>query len=317
MVFGHHGVGKSVAMKEAAAEVGIECAVIDLSLCEPVDLVGLPHVHEGRTRFAPPSMLPSSGAGLLVLEELNRAPAHVRSPCLQLLTERRLNDYKLPDGWLPVACANPGAAPESEDALRYDVDELDPALLSRFVQVEALPDVKEWLSWARQTGIHAAAIELVEAEGNKALLDNEATPRGWAYASDLLKSHEQLAVAEATLLAALVGTLGVRWGSVLARMHDRAARPLRPEEIVLDFETWRSTAKAWRRTKRIDLLRATWEHLRRHLETNRVARRVAGDDQQRKNVADFVGLLPPDSREAAEAWLKKQLDAFDRGARRA
>jgi hypothetical protein len=60
-----------------------------------------------------------------VFEELNRASELTRTPCLQLCTARRLNDYVLPQGWVPMAAINP-----RRDG--YYVDELDaPLTLTR------------------------------------------------------------------------------------------------------------------------------------------------------------------------------------------
>jgi MoxR-like ATPase len=134
LVVGVNGVGKSEMLQQAAAELGIGCRVYDLSVMEPVDLVGLPRERDGRTAFSPPDSLPTQGKGFLVFEELNRCPRYMQAPCLQLLTARRINDYVLPPGWLPAAAVNP------VEEGGYEVVELDPALLSRFVCVAVRPD---------------------------------------------------------------------------------------------------------------------------------------------------------------------------------
>ena len=78
---GRHGIGKSMLFEQAAARLGIGHIIRDLSLMEPPDLVGIPKVgKDGRTHYAVPAWLPSSGRGLLVFEELNRCPATCRPP---------------------------------------------------------------------------------------------------------------------------------------------------------------------------------------------------------------------------------------------
>jgi MoxR-like ATPase len=131
LLSGRHGIGKSESLEAAAAEMTISCISRDLSLMEPPDLIGMPRVAKDVTRYSPPAFLPTTGKGILVFEELNRCPSYMRAPCLQLLTARQLNDYTLPPGWLPVAAINP---PETD----YEVSELDPALLSRFVQINVV-----------------------------------------------------------------------------------------------------------------------------------------------------------------------------------
>src|SRR5262249_37155117 len=148
LLVGRHGIGKSEILKQAAQELRVEYLDRDLSLMEPPDLLGLPRFKGGATRYASPAWLPATGRGLITFEELNRCAGYMRTPCLQLLTARSLNDYRLPLGWLPCACINPA---ESE----YETEVLDPALRSRFVEVPVVADPGEWLSWAEVQGVHA------------------------------------------------------------------------------------------------------------------------------------------------------------------
>src|SRR5690242_9111634 len=88
LVHGNHGIGKSVVMAQAAAALGIDFIVVDLSIMEPPDLTGIPHITpDGRTEYASPDFLPKpSTKGILMIEELNRSPRYLQAPCLQLLT---------------------------------------------------------------------------------------------------------------------------------------------------------------------------------------------------------------------------------------
>jgi len=106
---GATGIGKSELVAEVARSLGIAHVVLDLSLLEPPDLVGLPITEEGRTRYALPHFLPRDGSGILMLEELNRAERYIQQPALQLLTARALHEYVLPEGWACFAAINPDA----------------------------------------------------------------------------------------------------------------------------------------------------------------------------------------------------------------
>src|SRR5260370_7872641 len=132
LVIGSHGIGKSGLFETAANELEIKHICRDLSLMEPTDLVGLPNLEDGVTRFFPPSFLPTGGEGLLVFEELNRCEKYMRAPCLQLLTSRTLNDYILPPGCLPVAAINPPST-------AYELNNLDQPPLHRSAHVAAVP----------------------------------------------------------------------------------------------------------------------------------------------------------------------------------
>jgi dynein-related subfamily AAA family protein len=173
---GPTGVGKSEIVRALARKLGVGSVVLDLSLLEPPDLVGLPVIEGGRTAFALPKILPSAGAGILMLEELNRAERYIQQPALQLLSARRLHDYELPPDWVCFAAINP----ESGD---YHVTPLDRALRARFLCASVRADRAAWLSWALETGIHPAVVDLVRAQA-RAL--DDVPPRSWAYVSQLL-----------------------------------------------------------------------------------------------------------------------------------
>jgi hypothetical protein len=206
LLHGRHGVGKSAVLAEAAAHLGIGLIVRDLSLMEPPDLLGIPRVGEdGRTHYAVPAFLPQTGRGLLVFEELNRCPRYMAAPCLQLLTARQLNDYALPAGWLPCAAIN-----DAEEG--YGVEELDAALLSRFLQVSVVPEVTAWVQWARTSQqVHEKVISFV-AQSPGILTDPVANPRAWCYASQLLTAWEAAPGTPDLLAAALAGVVGGKVG---------------------------------------------------------------------------------------------------------
>src|SRR5260370_27159820 len=197
LVIGSHGIGKSGLFETAANELEIKHICRDLSLMEPTDLVGLPKLEDGVTRFFPSSFLPTGGEGLLVFEELNRCEKYMRAPCLQLLTSRTLNDYILPPGWLPVAAINPASE-------GYEVEELDQALLSRFVQVGVVSDRQEWLNWARSNGIDPGVLSYVEADEG-VFGDPESNPRAWVYVSKVLQASRTHQHSPESLHVAIAG----------------------------------------------------------------------------------------------------------------
>lgn len=182
LLSGLTGVGKSECLEQAARSNGMEFIVRDLSLMEAPDLAGLPIIQKKRMSYAAPSFLPREGSGLMVFEELNRAPRHTRVPCLQLLTARCLNDYKMPDGWRLAAAINP-------DVDGYDVEPMDEALLARFVVMHVVADKKSWLAWAKSNGIHQAVQQYVR--NTQKIFDSpQSNPRAWAAVSDVLRAAE-------------------------------------------------------------------------------------------------------------------------------
>ncbi len=203
---GPTGVGKSEIIRRVAEQLGIETTVLDLSLLEPPDLVGLPIVKDGRTEYALPHVLPSGGAGILLLEELNRAERYIQQPALQLLSARRLHEYELPEGWVCVATVNPQTAD-------YHVTALDKALRARFLQVSVRADRASWLAWAQTRNLHPGIVALAHA--HERLLD-DVPPRTWTYASELLQAFTPAELEDGALLRdALGGYLPAAWVEAL------------------------------------------------------------------------------------------------------
>jgi hypothetical protein len=204
---GPTGIGKSQITAEFAARAGIEHRVLDLSLLEPPDLVGLPQFRDGRTHYAFPAELPVEGAGVLMLEELNRAEIPVMQPALQLLSARRLHAYELPPGWSCVAAINP----EHDD---YQVNRLDEALRSRFLQVRVRADRDEWLRWAARHNVFPVVQQVVRAQ--PAVFETSA-PRSWAYAAEVLSRLTADELRQRELVLAITrGYLPLAWATALA-----------------------------------------------------------------------------------------------------
>lgn len=209
---GPTGIGKSELIRETADGLGVEHVVIDLSLLEPPDLVGLPRIDDGVTRYARPAILPAGGAGILLLEELNRAERYIQQPALQLLTGRRLHEYELPAGWVAFAAINP----ETDE---YQVTPLDPALRARFLNLRVRADRDGWLAWADRHHVHPAVVEV--AKSHEAVFD-DTPPRTWTYVSHLLQELTPAELRDEPLLrAALGGYLPASWVETALDALDR------------------------------------------------------------------------------------------------
>jgi MoxR-like ATPase len=299
LLVGRHGVGKSELLQRAAERLGVAFLARDLSLLEPTDLTGMPRVcDDGKTNYAPPFWFPTSGKGLIVFEEVNRAPSYVRSPCYELLTRRRLNDYQLPAGWLPCAAIN-----DPRDG--YSGDELDPAFRSRFLNILVTPDVSAWLSWARQGGVHEQVLHFVQ-DSEGIFDDPDANPRAWAYASRFLVAWEQSERNQDLLAAGLTGLLPERWALAFIQAYLQRCRPLQPAEVIEAYLAHRASLRAAIEKGRLDLLAASVEALKRHLQPQRVYEAVVANANQKANVEAFFDDLPAELKRQVRAWLDQR-----------
>jgi len=244
LLIGRHGVGKSDLVAQAAKALGISYICRDLSLMEPPDLVGMPKLDGGVTKFLPPSFLPTEGKGILAFEELNRCPSYMRAPCLQLLTARCLNDYVLPPGWLPCAAINP-----SEEG--YEVNDLDKALLSRFVKVQVIPDRAEWLGWSKNNHV---CEEVRSYVGSDAQIFADTSPRDWSMVSSLMEAYKKENLDRGTLQAAIQGVVG-KERCVTFSIHLKSGLLLpKVPDILADYGTYQGQIRSWTKEGKTDLL---------------------------------------------------------------
>ncbi len=146
------GCGKSSIVAQLAKTLEIPLQDVRALLLDPVDLRGLPFLgSDGRSKWATPEFLPQDGSGILFLDELNSAPAMVQASCYQLVLDRKLGEYTLPEGWAIIAAGN-------RDSDRAVTTRMPTPLRNRFVHLELEVDVQEWSEWAIQEGIRPELI---------------------------------------------------------------------------------------------------------------------------------------------------------------
>ncbi len=190
MIWGAAGVGKSASVRAVADELGIGFIDLRLSLLNPVDLRGLPTVdrEKHKAEWLEPEFLPNGKdgkRGILFLDEINLAPQSVMSAAYQLILDRRLGNYEVPDGWVIVAAGN-----RSED--NQAITKMPAPLANRFVHFEIVnPDADEWKEWAIKNGIHEQVVAFISKLPGHLYVAPKAgarafpTPRSWSYASIL------------------------------------------------------------------------------------------------------------------------------------
>jgi hypothetical protein len=204
---------------QLAAEVRVALRDIRALLLDPVDLRGLPFIgKDGRSQWATPDFLPQDGEGILFLDELNAAPAMVQASCYQLVLDRKLGEYTLPEGWAIVAAGN-------RDSDRAATTRMPTPLRNRFVHLEFEVDLQEWSEWAIRVGLRPEVIaflrfrpELLNA------FDRDAnafpSPRSWEFVSRILNSKPDQS-AEYELIAGAVGAgAGTEFGAFLRTFRE-------------------------------------------------------------------------------------------------
>ncbi len=202
-LWGPPGIGKSQLVAQCGQRLGMDVTDIRAVLLDPVDLRGLPHLDpKGNAAWASPAFLPTDGKGILFLDELNAAPQLVQAACYQLVLDRKLGEYTLPEGWSIVAAGNR----ETDKAV---TSRMPSALANRLVHLEVEADLDDWTQWASTNGVTPEVIAFIRFKPDllHAFDPNEKafpTPRAWSTASRIIQACSD----EVLELELLRGTVG-------------------------------------------------------------------------------------------------------------
>ncbi|MEA1920295.1 MAG: MoxR family ATPase [Campylobacterota bacterium] len=191
-LWGPPGIGKSSIVSQIAKDKGIGFIDLRLSLLDPTDLRGIPFFDSQNSQaiWAPASFLPDGSVenGILFLDELNTAAPMVQASAYQLILDRKIGEYTLPDGWAIVAAGN-------RESDRGVVFRMAAPLANRFVHLEMEASVDDWRTWAIGANIDPSIIGFI-AHRPDALFafdsgENSrsfATPRTWEYVNEIIAS---------------------------------------------------------------------------------------------------------------------------------
>lgn len=213
-LWGPPGIGKSEVVTDLAHELGGKVYDLRMSQMEPTDLRGIPFFNKETVtmEWAQPVDLPSEEEAskypivVLFLDEMNSAPPAVQASGYQLILNRRVGNYKLPDNVVIVAAGNR----DGDKGVTY---RMPLPLANRFVHLEMRCDFASWQDWAINKGIHKDVVgyltfakqdlyEFNARSSSRAF----ATPRSWTFVSDLL--DDEANVDEDTLQNLISGSVG-------------------------------------------------------------------------------------------------------------
>ena len=243
-LWGPPGIGKSELVKQIGDSGALgKTHVIDmrLALFEPTDLRGypVPNMETGVMQWLPPADLPSEELAaqydtvIVFLDEMNSAAPSVQAAGYQLILNRRIGQYELPDNVVMIAAGNR----ETDKGVTYRMPK---PLENRFVHFELRVDFQDWLNWAvaPENNIDADVVGYISfAKGDLYNFDPQSssrgfsTPRSWTFVSELLEDSEDLSAGLQTdLVAGCIGEgIAVKFMS-----HRQIASDLPMPEDVLD-----------------------------------------------------------------------------------
>jgi hypothetical protein len=180
---------------------GLPCVSLLGSQLAPEDLVGVPQIFEGKSRFCPPDLIARDEPYVLFLDELNASAPEVQKAFYSLIHERRLANYHLPEGSMVV-----GAGNRAQD--RAITRPMASALMNRMLHVELRVNVADWLTWAEGSNLHPYVLDYIRTRPDH-LADQPpeveapfSTPRAWHILSDAIYGFgEALDIEKVSIIA--------------------------------------------------------------------------------------------------------------------
>lgn len=292
MLNGLHGIGKSQVVKQIAYENGMDFIDIRLSQIDATDLIGLPDVSGETTTYKQPSWLPRdpSSKGILFLDELFRGRKDVLQAVFQLVLDRRIGEYVLPEGWHVVSANNPS----TED---YDVTDVsDEALLDRFLHIKLEPTKQEFFTYLKgKEDVEQSFVDYLQT--HETMLENQKLAAADFKRKPSRRSNEtagkllKIGLPENLMIEALAGLIGIESAvAYKTYLQDNETSPFKPEDILSGMKKIKDRVVKYAdmETGRHDVLSVSLDNLRSHLEKNQ------GTKKQVDSMLVFLKLIPKD-----------------------
>lgn len=261
-VWGYQGIGKTQSIAQVAEKLGVGFVHLHLATQEVGDLVGLLiHGESGTVKHARPEWFPTSGEGIIFLDELNRAHPDVIQAMFSFITSKTIHQHKLPPGWKIVAAGN-------YQSDQFNVtDTSDAAWMSRFCQVELQPSVQEFTTFAESRGAdsvvsfitdHSQMLESKPKERQELFVTPDR--RSWLEMIAPLEREELDESVRYELYSGIVGSVAT---AAFFAHKKTAAKSIRLKEIMKDYGKVRLRVLEASKEKdtRFDLLSAPIDEL--------------------------------------------------------
>ena len=260
-VVGPAGIGKTSIVSQAGEELSkslgkpFKVTTLITSQMVPEDFTGIPipDMQNKVVNFFKLGQLPTEGYGILHLDELNQADLSVQKPLFQLLGERRIGTYELPEGWGIVASMNP-------DGENYGTNKPSPALRRRMSWVEVKFDVSAFMSYAKENDFNEVIIEYLSRNPDKCLnetaLKNDkvfSCPASWEKVSNILnvmKPKDTIA----DIMPICSGLIGFTYFKDFVRFFNDFSQDIDPKDIIHKYPSIRQKVLKFSSKGRTDVL---------------------------------------------------------------
>ncbi len=256
-LWGPPGIGKSELVEGITKELDGVMFDLRLGQMEPTDIRGIPYFNKDDSMmdWAPPVDLPQgeqlvidaienaemtaelkTGTKIkdmpivvLFLDEMNSAPPSVLAAAYQLILNRRVGKYRLPENVVMLAAGNR----ESDKGVTF---RMPTPLANRFIHFEMKVNFEAWFEWAVNNNVHQDIVGYLNFAKNDLYDFNPksssrafATPRTWVFASDLIEDDS---LDPLTVTKLVAGTVGEGLALKFAAHRKVAGKMPKPSDIL-------------------------------------------------------------------------------------
>ncbi len=210
---GAPGVGKSQVIRQIGKKYGFKVIDVRLAQMSEVEIAGLIYPNESRTKtvWLSPEILPDEERDgkntILLLDEITSCTKRVQVAAYQLILDRKIGQYRLPEGTFVVALGNR----EDDDGVYI---RLAGPLADRFEIHYIEPNFEDWKNdFALKNNVHPCVVNYLTFKPSA--LHNQkaeegsmvfATPRSWVRVSDIM--HFDADVNNPVIRHKIIGNVG-------------------------------------------------------------------------------------------------------------
>lgn len=233
---GAPGVGKSQVIRQIGKKYGYKVIDVRLAQMSEVEIGGLiyPNAERTKTVWLSPEILPDEQRDgkntILLLDEITSCTKRVQVAAYQLILDRKIGQYTLPEGCFVVALGNR----EDDDGVYI---QLAGPLADRFEIHYIDVDFSSWRDYAVKAGVHPYVIGYLSFK--PAALHNQvpgdsnmvfATPRSWDRVSDILKFDSD--IDKRVIRNKIIGNVGKTEGNQFVEYCKKQKQLISVEEFL-------------------------------------------------------------------------------------
>lgn len=194
LLLGPPGIGKSEAVRNAAAELSTDQKQVEFrqwqaTIEDPLELPGLPAVIDKKAVRVPfEDKIPTEGAGLLAIDEINSASSLTQCSLYSLVWDKHLGGAHLGKDWMIIATGN-------HDKDRGVTQRMPTPLVSRMEHIDVEPDHDGWMIKMAVDGAHDMVRAFIKTMPHLFVTFKPdvpgpfACPRTWKMVSDVMLAY--------------------------------------------------------------------------------------------------------------------------------